>query len=137
MAVVEINHHPGRRDLWVFGLGLPAFAGLAGFLRWRRGHETSAEVLWIAGAALLLAFLALPFARRYLYVGWMYALFPIAFTVSHLVLGALYFLVLTPVAFLMRLAGRDPLQRKFNRAAPSYWRVHESTLDTERYFRQS
>jgi hypothetical protein len=137
MAVVEINHNPSRRDLWVFGLGLPAFAGLIGFLNWRRGHETSAQVLWIAGAALLLAFLALPFARRYLYLGWMYAVFPIAFTVSHVVLGVLYFGVLTPVAFLMRLAGRDPLQRKFDRAASSYWLPHEPTRDTERYFRQS
>jgi hypothetical protein len=137
MAVVEINHHPSRRDLWVFGLGLPAIAGVIGFARYRRGNETSAEVLWAAGATLLVAFLAVPPARRYLYIGWMYAIFPIAFTVSHLVLGVLYFGVLTPVAFLMRLAGRDPLQRRLDRAAASYWVPHEPVRDPERYFRQS
>jgi hypothetical protein len=136
VAVVEINKNPSRRDLWVFGVGLPIFAGLVGALRWRRGHTTSAEVLWGLGAALLLVFLAAPRARRHLYIGWMYAVFPIAFTVSHAVLGALYFLVLTPVGLLMRLLGRDPMQRRFDRAATTYWTPHAPAEDTERYFRQ-
>jgi hypothetical protein len=29
--------------------------------------------------------------------------------------------VFTPVGFVMRLAGRDALSRRFERAAPSYW----------------
>jgi hypothetical protein len=136
VAVVEINKNPSRRDLWVFGVGLPVFAGIIAALRWRRGHTASAEVLCVLGLALLLVFIAVPGARRHLYVGWMYAVFPIAFTVSHAVLAVLYFLVLTPVGLLMRLLGRDPMQRRFDRAAATYWTPHTPAADTERYFRQ-
>ena len=38
-----------------------------------------------------------------------------------LVLGAIYFLVLTPVSVAMRLAGRDALRRKLDVKAKSYW----------------
>jgi hypothetical protein len=40
---------------------------------------------------------------------------------SPLVLGALYFLLFTPVALIMRLAGRDALCRRFDPGARSYW----------------
>jgi len=41
--------------------------------------------------------------------------------VSPLVLGLVYFGVFTPVGVAMRLAGRDALARRFERAVPSYW----------------
>jgi hypothetical protein len=40
---------------------------------------------------------------------------------SPLVLGALYFLIFTPVALVMRAAGRDALCRRFEPEARSYW----------------
>ena len=43
--------------------------------------------------------------------------------VSPVVMGVIFFAVFTPVAFVMRLAGRDALYRKFDAAAPTYW-VH-------------
>jgi hypothetical protein len=41
--------------------------------------------------------------------------------VSPLVMGFLFYLTVTPIALLMRLAGKDPLRLKFDRAARSYW----------------
>jgi Saxitoxin biosynthesis operon protein SxtJ len=41
--------------------------------------------------------------------------------VSPLVIGLIFFAVFTPVAVVMRLAGRDALKLRFERAAPSYW----------------
>ena len=40
---------------------------------------------------------------------------------SPLVLGVLYFLVITPFAFLFRLLKRDPLHLKISKDAESYW----------------
>ena len=34
---------------------------------------------------------------RPLYVGWLYAVFPIGWTISHLILAVIYFLILTPI----------------------------------------
>ena len=41
--------------------------------------------------------------------------------VSPVVMGVIYFAVFTPVAFAMRLAGRDALKLRLDRALPSYW----------------
>jgi hypothetical protein len=41
--------------------------------------------------------------------------------VNPLVLGGIYFLVFTPVALVMRLAGRDALRRKLDAEVKSYW----------------
>lgn len=38
-----------------------------------------------------------------------------------IVMGVLFFAVLTPIGFLMRLSGKDPLRLKFDRAGESYW----------------
>lgn len=40
---------------------------------------------------------------------------------SPIILGIMFFGVITPVGFLMRLAGKDLLRMKFDRDAPSYW----------------
>lgn len=47
--------------------------------------------------------------------------------VNPLVLSALFFLVFTPMALLMRALGKDPLRLKFAAAAESYWIPRESS----------
>jgi hypothetical protein len=62
---------------------------------------------------------------------------PLAWTVSTLLLVLIYYVVLTPIAVASRLLGRDPLQRKFDRDAPSYWVKRDETLaESGSYFRQ-
>jgi hypothetical protein len=46
---------------------------------------------------------------------------PIASIFGRLVMAALFFCVLTPVGFVMRLAGRDRLRLRRDRTVPSYW----------------
>jgi len=40
---------------------------------------------------------------------------------SPIILGIMFFGVITPVGWFMRLAGKDLLRMKFDREAPSYW----------------
>jgi hypothetical protein len=41
-------------------------------------------------------------------------------------MGVLFFAVVSPVAIVMRLAGKDPLGLRFERDRPSYWRARAS-----------
>jgi hypothetical protein len=43
--------------------------------------------------------------------------------ISPLLLGILFYLCIVPMGFLMRLTGKDPMRRKFEPAAKSYWIV--------------
>jgi hypothetical protein len=62
--------------------------------------------------------------------------FPIGFVVSHVVLAVLFFGVLTPVGLILRLLGRDPLQRHFESDKKSYWADLPDSIPQGDYFRQ-
>jgi hypothetical protein len=50
--------------------------------------------------------------------------------------GAIYYLVFTPIGLIMKLSGRDALQRRFEPAENSYWNVKLPETKKERYFHQ-
>ena len=107
-----------------------------GLSYWRAGSLTAPTVLWSIGGAIFLVYYAVVPMRRLLYLGWMHAIYPIGWTVSHLVLAIVYFLVLTPIGVCMRLLGRDPMQRRLDPSAGTYWIPHDPPGDSARYFRQ-
>ena len=41
--------------------------------------------------------------------------------VNPIVMGVIFYLAITPFGLAMRLIGKDPLRRGFDRTAPSYW----------------
>jgi hypothetical protein len=45
--------------------------------------------------------------------------------ISPFFLGIVFYLCVTPIGFIMRLTGMDPMRRKFEPAAKSYWIVRE------------
>jgi hypothetical protein len=62
---------------------------------------------------------------------------PIGWVVSKVLLGAVFYLVLTPIAVLFRLIKRDALARRLNPDAKSHWIEREQTTDPKRYWYQS
>ncbi len=133
-----LNTNPTRRDLQVFGFVLPLVAAVLGLLvAFRFDAPGVARVMWAAGAVLTLSYVAIPAWRRPLFVGWMYATYPIGWVLSHVMLLVVFFLVIVPFGLVIRLARRDLLRRRFDRSAPSYWTRRESVSDVRRYFRQS
>lgn len=137
MAVIEINRNPTARELRAFGVGLLAFVCVAGGVAyWRTGHAQAPAYVWGVGAVLVSAYFLVPRLRRPIYLAWTYAMFPIGWLVSHLVLAAVFYLVVTPIGVVMRLLGRDPLQRRFDPSANTYWVPHDPGEDVTRYFRQ-
>jgi hypothetical protein len=139
MSLIEIDWNPGRRQLRVFGLSaLVASVVLAGVfvLLWGLAI-VSAIVALAAGTAILLCTLVWPRAARIIYVTLSAVGLPIGFVMSFVLLGAFYFLLLTPLALLFRLIGRDSLHRRFDRGQGSYWVPRKPTASLDRYFHQS
>ena len=136
MGLIDINRNPSPRELRWFGVGLAIFAVIVGVLFWRAGRPTAATSAWGLGGGIMGVYAAIPMSRKWIYLGWIYAAFPIGWTVSHLLLAAIYYLIVTPIALAVRLAGSDPLQRTFDQAAPTYW-TRRKPSDVARYFKQS
>ncbi|HSR69001.1 MAG TPA: SxtJ family membrane protein [Acidobacteriota bacterium] len=135
--MIQINRQPSPRELRQFGLIWTVFfSGAAALYGYRSGDWETA--LWLGGAAVVMAaagFLVLGWMRM-LYLGLSYAAFPIGWVISHALLAIIYYLVVTPIGLLMRLLGRDPMQRRFEEDQTSYWSEQEPSLPSERYFRQ-
>jgi hypothetical protein len=126
LSLIEINKNPSRRDLFWFGAVVAALCGVIGAIfHWKLGAPSAARGFWIAGAAILVVYYAVPPLRRPMYVGWMVLCWPLGWVMSHVILGIAYFLVITPVGLIMRAFGNDPMRRKFDRSATTYWTPHE------------
>jgi hypothetical protein len=95
------------------------FAILGGFSWWNSG---TLYPYWLAlsgltGAVTLLA----PDWLTALNRAWMKLAQILNMIVSPIVLGVIFFVVMLPFGLVMRIRGRDPLRRRYEAAAPSYW----------------
>ena len=135
--MIEINWHPSRKELNVFAALWFVFFAIVAYIVYRRlGSATVAFSIAGVAAAVMLAGLAVPQWLRFVYLTWMLAAFPIGWLVSHAVLAAVYYGVVTPVGLLLRAFGRDPMCRKWERERPSYWEPRTSRGDVQNYFKQ-
>ena len=117
MASQIQNRLPTDRS---FGLTFAAvFAFIGVWIVWKGGQY------WFfalgAAALFLLAALSFPQALHPLNVVWMRLGYLLNRVVSPIVMGVIFFGLLTPLATLMRLRRRDVLHRKFDAARKSYW----------------
>ena len=124
----------------VFGIVmLVGFGLIGGFLvltsdavgdEWRRAIGWALVAL---GATLFLWSLVAPRTLPPVYRAWMAFGQGIGGVVSLVLLGAVYYLVVTPVGLLMRLTGTDPLDRAIRRDQRSYWRRRTLATEPETY----
>jgi len=135
--MIRIEHNPSHRQLAVFGLmWLALFGILGGMAWWRTGSFVTAGVFWAIGTLIPAVGLVRPGVLRIVYLLTAYATFPIGFVVSYVILAVLYYLVLTPIGLVLRLTDYDPMQRRFDNSAKTYWSPRKQDDSTERYFRQ-
>ncbi len=139
MALIEINRDPTTRQLRQFGgLWLVALSLLA-VLAWRSGRPV-AVVSALAALAVLVPVVGwvVPRVLRWVWIGMSVVAWPIGTVVSFSVLTLVFVAVVTPVGLVMRLLGRDPLERRFEPDSASYWtlRAEEGSADLRRYLRQ-
>ncbi len=137
MALIELNKTPSRRELLWFGALFALFFGLiGGLIWWRFQAPTVAYVLWSVAAIITILFYAVRPIRKPIYLAWIHLAFPIGWVISHTAMALIYYLVFTPIGLIMRLFGRDPMERRFDRGAETYWTPHQPSEDPARYFRQ-
>ncbi|MFQ5697923.1 MAG: SxtJ family membrane protein [Myxococcota bacterium] len=145
-GAIEIRWHPGRRELRSFGfLALGAFGVLGALVLWRHSllgvplgsaSQTVATVCFALGFGSGLLSIVAPRANRPLYLALVLATYPIGFVLSYVLMGLLFFGVITPIGLAMRMAGIDPLSRGRDPESRSYWDDHPKPRDRDRYFRQ-
>ncbi len=123
----EIKELPsGPRDLRKFSLTVGAafvvlWAVLAFVFPYAFGKGKDLPILWQIGVALAVAGTLVPAVVKPLYYAWMTMALALGFVMTRVLLTIFFFLIMTPVALVFRLIGKDPLHRKLDREAESYW----------------
>lgn len=93
-----------------FGLSVgPASLAFAGLLAWR-GHPRAAVAVAAIGLLLIVAALTVPAALAAPNRIWWRFATVLGWINSRVLLTVFFFIVLTPVGWVMRLAGRNPLR---------------------------
>ena len=133
------NQEMSDRRLRWFGIslaGLVLCLGLMAYWHWR--IVAIAVVTGVLAVVLLAVFYGMPASRRPIYHAFSTCVYPIQFLVTVLLLGIVYFGVVTPIALFLRLRGYDPLDRKSTErtsASTTLWVRRDPDPSDDRYFK--
>lgn len=144
--MVEINWQPDEGTLRQFGwIALGGFL-LVALLAWNEwlvfgfglGEARTTVAGAFAGLGVLSALFSLiaPKANKPIFLGLTLLSYPIGFVLSYVIMGFLFFGLITPLGLLFRLIGKDPLNRRYDPAAKTYWTDPRPRRDKASYFRQ-
>ena len=86
------------------------------------------EFLYV-GLGVSVLGLAIPFVGKYIHLGWMGIAKVLGFVNSHIILGAIFFAILTPLALLRRLSKKDLLQLR-KKSSGSYFSDREHKYES-------
>jgi hypothetical protein len=121
-----------------FAAFLPVFGAVVAWVFWRRWDWTMAALGAVAVTSVVgVVGLTAPERIRTLYLAWNAAVAPIGLCVSQTVTAAVFFGVVTPIGLLRRWTGHDPLGRRHDPAAKTYWQTRAEYDSDDRAFRQS
>ena len=136
--MIAIQWNPSTKQLRQFaGIWFPAFCGLVGWsIGQKTGHWSEVEIGWVLAGLLSVGGLILPALMRPIFVGLILLTFPIGWVVSHLLLGVIFYGLVTPIGYILRISGHDPLQLK-KPGGNSIWKTPVVKTDATRYLRQS
>jgi len=127
--------HGSREEVRKFGYLFAAVLSILALYLLYRGNSWWPWSL-SAGILFLVAGLVAYPVLRPVYIGWMKFAFMLGWINTRILLGFVFFLVLTPIGLVLRLMGKDLLDKKIDRSAQSYWIKRERTeFDPKRYER--
>jgi hypothetical protein len=108
-----------------------AFVLLGLFFLWR--HKPWYWYLLVPGAPLMLLGAILPRSLKWIYVGWMTLALMFGAIISTILLTLLFYLAVTPIGLIAKLAGKDFLSRKLRSGKGSYWVLRDASKPRSRH----
>ncbi len=126
----KIPIEPGK--VRSFGLILTGLLFLLGLIAFLRGHRHYVFE-WPISAVVLGITLAFPSTLVLIYRTWMLLAEGISWVLLRVILGALFYLIISPMAIVMRLLGKDLLDQAVHRDAKSYWSKRPDPVSREQY----
>ncbi len=109
------------------------FVLLSGWWLYRGKFSNAAHITLPLGSLLVLLGLLWPKALIWPNRGWMLLAEGLSFVTTRIILGIVFFLVVTPIGVVKRLLGWDPLNRRSDRRS-SYWKSYSERQRDPRHY---
>ncbi|GKX33957.1 MAG: hypothetical protein MnENMB40S_15750 [Rhizobiaceae bacterium MnEN-MB40S] len=106
-----------RRFAWILAALFAFFGCVLLPWRWQTPTVTASAVI---AAVLVIWSLVAPMTLAPVYRGWDRLGHVLGWINSRVILGVLFFLIVTPTALIMKMIGKDPMHRNRDAAASSY-----------------
>lgn len=140
--MIDFDFKTGKKDIQLFARLIPIvlliWGTVSGILvqepRW-----SGVAHYWFYGIAVLIFFWGWisPFTLKPVYLVWMVITRCIAWLLTTLVLGLVFYIGFTLTGLVLRLMGKDPLNRRLDKEAASYWHKREpGRIEKVHYERQ-
>lgn len=115
-----------RQDLKKFGLTMGSaflILGLVFLLQKKQAWQS----LWPISFVFFMASLIVPMWLKPVHSFWMKLASILGWVNTRILLSLFFYFVLTPVGLIMKLFGKNPLDRRLQKERASYWFKREST----------
>lgn len=84
-------------------------------------HKHGASPVALLSAFFFLSSLITPVILKPVYIFWMRLAFMLSWINTRLILIIIFYLIFSPLGFIIKLCGKDLLERKIDRSKSSYW----------------
>ena len=131
------NESATKKQLRTFGIVLSFFLSIIGLINFLKGNPDVPFYLWSFGGATLIIALFSPVIIKPVYRVAMFVAHILGWINTRIILGLIYYFIFTPIALIFKIKGKDPLDRKIDKQAASYWIKRANKIDqNEQYLKQ-
>ena len=138
MALVSLNLRPSEKLLKDFGFISLIMFFVIGLLLLGLGKVPAKGfmIFGLVGVVLYILSRISVALIKPVYLVMILLTFPIGWVVSHVMMALFYYGIITPIALFFRILNRDPLCRKYEPEADTYWIQCRKKRAAKDYFRQ-
>lgn len=123
MIINEIKKiESSPKKLREFGLVVGGVLCALGIWLWWRGRGSFPYFL-APGIFLVITGALIPWVLKPLQKAWMTLAILLGWVMTRVLMTVLFFLAITPIGLILRLAGKDLLDQKLEPKKPSYWKI--------------
>ena len=134
--LAKINWRPGHAEIKYFANTLIVLAIVFAGILLLMGKAKPALFVGVGGLVLAIACRIAPLVGRWTYLLWTAVSFALSMLVSPIVIGIIFYLVLTPIALMARVSGKDELRLKRRSEGASYFQSAEYDTSPDAFKRQ-
>jgi multisubunit Na+/H+ antiporter MnhG subunit len=137
MLLEEIkNIRTDKPTLRKFGIGLFVLLMIFSAISLWKAGDAYRYLAPTAALSLLTAFM-FPIALKFIFLPWMALATVIGWLMTRVILISIFYLLITPFSFIMKLTGKDLLDEKIEPQRKSYWVPRDKkTISKEELQRQ-